>query len=123
MNLSELHTQGGTIWMIPIDISFAAAIVLFVMLISRRLTGKETPASWLEALRHLGGLSLALGAFGTLAGFFQALGALEEIKEGLPFYVIAGGLKVALITVLYGCVVYILALLSYIILKVTQKIS
>ena len=123
MNISELHTQGGIPWMIPIDISLAAVTLLLVILIGRRLTGKSTPPSWLEALRHLGGLSIAIGTFGTLAGFFQALGALEEIKEGLPFYIIAGGLKVALITVLYGCLVYMFALLSYIILKVTQKIS
>lgn len=121
MNISELHQQGGTIWMIPIDLGLAAVTAVLVYLIIRRMAGKQLPPAQLDALRHLGGLSLVIGAFGTLAGLFQALGALEQIKEGLPFHVIAGGLKVALITVIYGCLVYMVALLGYIILKVTQK--
>ena len=121
MNLSELHTQGGTVWMIPIDLGLAAVIILLVYLIIQRISGKEIPAAKLEALRHLGSLTLVIGTFGTLAGFYQAMGALEQIKEGLPFYMIAGGLKVALITVLYGCLVYIFALTGYLILKLTQK--
>ena len=121
MNISELHQQGGTIWMIPIDLGLIAVTVVLIYLIIQRMTGKPLPPVQLETLRHLGVLSMVIGAFGTLAGLYQALGALEEIKEGLPFHVIAGGLKVALITVPYGCLVYMVALLGYIILKVTQK--
>lgn len=121
MNLSELHQQGGTVWMIPIDLGLAAVILVLLYLLILRMTGKPQPPAWLESLRQLGGLSLALGVFGTLAGFYQALGALEEIKEGLPFHIIAGGLKVALITVIYGCLVYILALIAYIVFKVSQR--
>lgn len=107
--------------MIPIDISLVAVIAVMVFLFSKQLTGKTLPGVWLETLRHLGSLSLVIGAFGTLVGLFQAFGALGEIKEGLPFYVIAGGMQVALITVLYGSIVYMLAMISYLILKILGK--
>lgn len=121
MTLNELHTEGGIPFMIPIDISLVAVIAVMVFLFSKQLTGKTLPAVWLETLRHLGSLSLVIGAFGTLVGLFQAFGALGEIKEGLPFYVIAGGMQVALITVLYGSIVYMLAMISYLILKILGK--
>ena len=121
MTISELHQQGGVPFMIPIDLGLAALVAVLISLVIRRISGKVLPAVWLEAVRHIGGWSLAAGAFGTLAGLFQAFGALSEIQEGLPFPVIAGGMKVALINVLYGCLVYMLAYLAYIVLKVTQK--
>jgi biopolymer transport protein ExbB/TolQ len=68
----------------------------------------------LEALKHVGGFAVAAGAFGTLTGLFQAFGALEEAKDVIPFNVICGGMKVALITVLYGLIVYMISMLFYI---------
>ncbi|MFM7193204.1 MAG: MotA/TolQ/ExbB proton channel family protein [Bacteroidota bacterium] len=121
MRIFELHQEGGVPFMIPIDLGLIALITVLILLISKRASGKSLPDHWLNALRHIGGWSLVAGVFGTLAGLFQAFGALEEIKEGLPFYMIAGGMKVALINVLYGCLVYILALTAYIILNVTEK--
>ena len=121
MRILELHHEGGVPFMIPIDIGLVALITVMIMLIFKRVTGKPLPIHWLDALRHIGGWSLAAGVFGTLTGLFQAFGALEDIKEGLPFYIIAGGMKVALINVLYGCLVYLLSLTAFIILNVTQK--
>jgi hypothetical protein len=48
-------------------------------------------------------------------------GALEEIKETLPLSVISGGVKVAIINLLYGLIVFCSSLLTYIILKLTDK--
>lgn len=121
MSIFELHQEGGVPFMIPIDLGLIALISVLILLIRKRVTGKPLPVYWLDALRHIGGWSLVAGVFGTLTGLFQAFGALSEIKEGLPFYIIAGGMKVALINVLYGCLVYILALTAYIILNITQK--
>lgn len=123
MKIIELHNQGGIPFMIPIDLGLLALIAVLIMLIVKRATGKPLSKYWLESLRHIGGWSLVAGAFGSLTGLFQAFGALEEIKEGLPFYVIAGGMKVALLNVLYGCLVYMFALACYIVLRITQKMD
>ena len=121
MNLLDLHQEGGVPFMIPIDLGLIAVLAVLTMLLIKRASGQPSPSFWLESLRYIGGWSLVAGAFGTVAGLFQAFGALSEIKEGLPFHIIAGGMKVALINVLYGCLVYLFALVFYIILKMTQK--
>ena len=109
--------------MFPIDLGLLGVIIVLIQLIIQRLNGKALNEIRLDILLRLGTLSLLLGVFGTIAGLFQALGALEANKEGWPFYIIAGGLRVALITVLYGCLVYIVALIGYLVLKFTAPKS
>jgi len=48
---------------------------------------------------------------------FFAFDDLAGMKETLPLYVIMGGLKVALITILYGLIIFMLSLISFIGLK------
>ncbi len=107
MSLSELHTQGGIIWMVPIDLLALACLALAIrahMLIQSKKSATGTIAS----LQQIGGIAFAWGAFSTLVGLFQAFGALEASQDVIPFPVICGGLKVALITVLYGNLVYLI---------------
>ncbi|MBS1544910.1 MAG: MotA/TolQ/ExbB proton channel family protein [Bacteroidetes bacterium] len=118
MSFSEFHEWGGGIvWMGPIDLLGLINLGLFAYLLYCKAIKKNLPDKTLQALKQIGGLALAWGAFATLAGFFQALGALEEAKDTIPFPVICGGLKVALITVLYGFVVYMISMASFIIFK------
>lgn len=127
MSLSELHEWGGgIIWMSPIDILGIINLGLIAYLLYGKLTNRPISEKSLQALKQIGGLSLAWGAFATLAGFFQALGALEEAKDTIPFPVICGGLKVALITVLYGFLVYMISLAAFIlfsVLKTSQTVK
>ncbi len=119
MSLSEIHEMGGgIIWMSPIDILGLINLGLIAYLIYHKATKKSLSEKALMLLKQIGGLALAWGAFATLAGFFQALGALEEAKDTIPFPVICGGLKVALITVLYGFLVYMISLAAYIVFTV-----
>lgn len=76
---------------------------------------------WIETIKQLGGFALAWGAFSTLIGLFQAFDSLEASEEILPFQVIMGGLKVALITVLYGFCVFHFSIFAVIILRLTRK--
>jgi MotA/TolQ/ExbB proton channel family len=121
--LSELYTSGGTIWMHPLTLCLIAIICLVVYIIILQFQKRQIQTMFTEAIKQIGVLALAWGTFSTIAGFFQAFGALEEIKEMLPFQVIMGGMKVALITALYGLIVFILSMLAYIILKLSVKNS
>jgi flagellar motor component MotA len=76
---------------------------------------------WIEIIKQLGGFALAWGAFSTLVGLFQAFDSLANMKEVVPFQVIMGGLKVALITVLYGFCVFHFSIFAVIILRLTRK--
>lgn len=120
MSLSELHYSGGTVWMLPIDFLGLINLGLIAYLVYCKTLKKSLPDKSLQALKQIGGLSLAWGAFATLAGFFQAFGALEEAKDTIPFPVICGGLKVALITVLYGFLVYMISLAAFILFSVPK---
>ncbi|NOS90383.1 MAG: hypothetical protein HOP30_00530 [Cyclobacteriaceae bacterium] len=118
-SLLDLHTTGGTIWMTPISLLLAINVGLLIYVIIARLQNKTISAKWVEAIKQVGLLAAVWGAFSTIIGFFQAFGALEEIKEMLPFQVIMGGMKVALITVLYGLLIYCLSLVAFIVLQLT----
>jgi len=121
MSLSELHTAGGRPFMLFIDLLGISNLAIAGYLVFTIVKGRPMPDKLLEIFKHVGGFALAWGAFSTLVGLFFAFGALEEMTETLPFNIISGGLKVALITVLYGMVVYMLTLLAYIGFQLTRK--
>ncbi len=120
MSLSELYVSGGASYMHPISLVFIITLGIIVFIIYRILVKKPVHPKWIEAVKQLGGLGLALGVFGTLVGFFQMFGALEETKELLPFQMIMGGTKVALINVLYGLLTFCFSLVAYILIKLQK---
>jgi len=120
-SLMDLHTTGGTLWMTPISLLLAINVGILIYVIIARVQNKTLTTRWVEAIKQVGLLAAVWGAFSTIVGFFQAFGALEEIKEMLPFQVIMGGMKVALITVLYGLLIYCLSLVAFIVLQLTAS--
>ena len=61
-----------------------------------------------------GNLSLALGIFGTLIGLYDAFAAIENMGN-VSQAILAGGLKVASTTTLYGLLVYIISRILHLI--------
>lgn len=102
MSLSEFYVSGGIMYMHPITIAFIANLALITIAILQIAQKKSVNQKLIEIGKQLGGLALALGVFGTVAGLFQAFDALENSPDIIPFQVIMGGLKVALITALYA---------------------
>lgn len=107
--------------MLPLTIILLINICLIVYVAYFNLNKKSIQTKWLETIKQLGGFALAWGAFSTLIGLFYAFGALEASKEVIPFPVIMGGLKVALITSLYGFGIFHFSFLAIIILRLTKK--
>lgn len=121
MSIIDFHITGGIEYMLPMTIILLLNIGLVVYVIYGQVQKNEIHTKWLETIQQLGGFALAWGAFSTLIGLFQAFGDLETSKEILPFQVIMGGLKVALITTLYGFGVFHFSIFAVIILKLTKK--
>jgi Biopolymer transport proteins len=122
MSLSDLYISGGVEFMHAVSLPFLINLILIVLVILQLIQKKPVSQKWIEAGKQLGGLALALGVFGTVAGLFQAFDALESSKDIIPFQVIMGGLKVALITLLYGLIVFCISITAYIIIKlISQK--
>ena len=119
----DLHIEGGPYYMFPIAILLVINLCLIGYIFFRVVSKKVMPSKPLELLKHIGGLALAWGTFATLEGLFEAFNALEAMKEMIPFNVLCGGLKVALLTALYGFITYLISLLAYIVFKVVEKTS
>ena len=119
----NLHIEGGLTYMFPLSFLFLVNICIFTYVLIAVIQKKQFNPNWLEAIKQIGGLAAAWGTFSTIIGLFYAFDALEASKDIIPFQVIMGGLKVAVITVLWGLIIFCLSLLAYIILKLARRNS
>lgn len=108
------HIEGGIYYMAPLTILFAISVAILAFILLK----KNFESHWIEVYKHIGLLILAYGIFGTLMGFLNMFDALESIKEDLPRQVIAGGVKVALLGVIYGTLYFCIIQAIYLLLRV-----
>ena len=117
-NLIDTYIAGGVEFMHPITLLFLFNLgVMAYIIINHFKKRNSVDAKWIETIKHIAGLAVAFGTFGTLAGLFLAFDALEAAKEIIPFQVIMGGLKVALINILYGLIVFFISMIVYVAMK------
>ena len=81
-------------------------ILISLMLIALFLAAWKAPR-W---VREIGIGALVLSVFLTLMGLFQIFGVTEMFGD-ISFAVISGGLKVAMIPLFYGLIVYFISLI------------
>ena len=114
------YLAGGVLYMNAITVLLVLNVAIASYAIYRRVSRKTLNPNWVESIKHVGGFAAALGTFVTLVGRFFAFNALERSAETIPFPMIMGGLKVSLITVLYGLIVFFISMIIYIVLKLRQ---
>ena len=102
-DIINLFVSGGPIVMIVITLFF---IALF-------FAAWKAPA-W---VKEIGIAALVTGIFGTILGFFQIADFMSEYADDVANYILAGGIKVATVPVLYGLIVYFVSL----VIRVIQK--
>ena len=115
------HFEGGVYFMFPLLFMLMINLGLIAYVALSHVLKKSINPMWLEAIRQLGGFALAWGAFWTLAGLLMAFDSIESSKEMIPMNVIAGGMKVVLLTVLYGFFIFLVSMFAYIILRLLMK--
>lgn len=103
--------------MAPITLLFIVNIILFFYIFNK----KDFESNVVIAFKHIGFLIFSLGMFGSLVGFLQMFDALESLKETLPLSVISGGVKVALLNVIYGAAYFCICHTGYIALRLLSK--
>ena len=108
----QLFYQGGPLFLTLISLPIIALIVVLVR--SRKNRSLEAAA------RELGSLALALGVLGSLIGLFEGFQAVEQMG-GVSPEMLMGGLKVSLITSLYGLFGYLLSRAGILGLKWAEK--
>lgn len=119
----DIYVSGGLMFMHSLTLIFLINLSLIIFVLIAKLQKKTVKENILEIIRQLGGLALAWGIFSTVIGLFFAFDDLAGMKETLPLNVIMGGLKVALITILYGLIIFMISLISFIGLKSMMKNS
>ena len=87
--------------------------VITVLFVGLLLAAWKAPA-W---VKEIGIGALVAGVFATLLGLVQIFDAVQMFGDEVTFPILCGGLKVAMIAVLYGLIVYFLSL----IIRVIQK--
>jgi len=120
-SLFTLHVEGGIVYMTPLSVMALANIAILIFIIFSGIKKNAIHPNWLESIKQIGSLAAAWGTWSTIVGLFQAFGALEASPEIIPFQVIMGGMKVAVITVLYGLLIFCISMLAYIIIKLTTR--
>lgn len=100
--LTDLFTMGG----------IGGMILISILLICLLLAAWKAPR-W---VKEVGIAALVVSVFWSLVGLFNACDAIQLCGDASPV-IVAGGLKVCLIPVLYGLIVYFISL----IIRVIQK--
>lgn len=111
----ELFYMGGPLFMGILTLIFIAMVIVAIV------NGKPVLKGSIEAdqgrnrisyIKSVGLFALVMGVLGQLIGLFEAFKAIEIVKDISPA-MMAGGLKVSMITTLYGLIIYLISYLIW----------
>jgi hypothetical protein len=117
--MKELFYMGGPLFMGILTVLLVillAVTVYFVMLIgSGKAAGKINFPHRLGYIKAIGLFIFITGILGQLVGLVEAFKAIEQVGDISPS-IMAGGLKVSMITTLYGMLIYLISILIWFVL-------
>ena len=120
LTLFDRFLEGGALFMSLILICLLMSIFFTVKSILKIKTDKEVSKKILKHISDSGTLGLALGVMGAFLGLISAFDILEASGAAEPA-IIAGGLKVALLSPLFGLLTFSVSKLAILILRIIQK--
>tara|TARA_B100001564_G_scaffold134392_1_gene112701 strand:+ start:880 stop:1293 length:414 start_codon:yes stop_codon:yes gene_type:complete len=112
--------EGGALFMSLILICLLLSIFFTVKSVFNIKTNIEVSKKMLKLISVSGSLGLALGVMGAFIGLITAFDVLEASGGAEPA-IIAGGLKVALLSPLFGLFTFSVSRLSILILRIILK--
>ena len=120
ITLFDRFLEGGSLFMSLILICLLMSIFFTVKSILKIKTDKEVSKKILKHISDSGTLGLALGVMGAFLGLISAFDVLEASGAAEPA-IIAGGVKVALLSPLFGLLTFSFSKLAILILRIIQK--
>ena len=120
LTLLDRFLEGGALFMSLILICLLMSIFFTVKSILKIKTDKEVSKKILKNISDSGTLGLALGVMGAFLGLISAFDVLEASGAAEPA-IIAGGVKVALLSPLFGLLTFSVSKLAILILRIIQK--
>ena len=112
--------EGGAFFMSLILICLLTSIFFTAKSVFNLKTNLEVSKKMLQHIGDSGTLGLALGVMGAFLGLVSAFDVLEASGAAEPS-IIAGGLKVALLSPLFGLFTFSVSKLAILILRIIQK--
>ena len=112
--------EGGALFMSLILICLLLSIYFMVKSFLTLNKDKETSKRMLKHIGDSGTLGLALGVLGAFIGLITAFDVIEATGGAAPS-IIAGGLKVAILSPIFGLFTFSFAKLSIMVLRLIQK--
>lgn len=114
--MRDLFYMGGTLFMsiltILLIIMVAWIVYHFIVGYNSRQLSRETVLRRLGYGKSVGLFALVTGIFGQSIGLYTAFSAIEHAGDISPALVYAG-LKVSMITTLYGMSIYLISILLW----------
>ncbi len=115
--------MGGPVFMGLLTIIFIAMLAVAgingFLLFNEKISG-ETAVRKIGYIKSVGLFGLVVGVLGQLIGLYSAFQAIEIVQDISPS-MLAGGLKVSMITTLYGLMIFIISYLIWLGLSLKLK--
>ena len=126
--MKDLFYSGGPLFMsilsIILIIMLAWTIYQSLPIILGKAGDSDQVREKIKHIKTIGLFGFIFGILGQLIGMYQAFSVIEEVGDISPS-LLAGGLKVSMITTLYGFCIYMLSLVLWFIIDnmITRKMS
>ncbi len=126
--MKDLFITGGTLFMSILTILLVAMVAWFIYHYISFLNSKQISQE--KALRKLtygksiGLFAMIIGILAQLIGIYEAFSCIQQAGDISPMLVY-GGIKVSMITTLYGIAIYLLSLILWFVISffVEKKVS
>ena len=101
-------------------IMLAISVYFFLRITSGKAAGLVNFAHKLTYVKSVGLFTMITGILGQLIGLLEAFKAIERVGDISPA-MLAGGLKVSMITTLYGILIYLVSILIWFLLDLLHQ--
>lgn len=122
----DLYYMGGPLFMGILTIIFLIILIMAVyrgtQIANASIAHETTFRYKLTTIKSVGVFALVVGIFGQLLGLYDAFSAIERMGSVSPA-LLAGGLKVSMITTLYGIFIFLVSYLIWMALSYMVKKS
>ena len=116
----EYFYQGGPLFMSMLTLVLIAALIISILPFVKAQSNTSKSKQNLKTIRSLGLLALVLGMLGQFIGLFEAFRVIESGVTISPA-MLAGGVKISMITSIYGMLIFVILYLLSFLLKLFTK--
>ncbi|MBN1115750.1 MAG: MotA/TolQ/ExbB proton channel family protein [Bacteroidales bacterium] len=114
--MKNLFFMGGALFMsvLTLLLLIMAVWIIYhlVVALKSQQASQERALSKIATGKSIGLFAMVTGIFGQLLGIYSAFSAIEQAGDISPALVY-GGIKVSMITTLYGIIIYLLSLILW----------